>query len=99
MQQGGNHVLSYRSKITPSISGHQTWSFLRPAVKFICLWENKHSHNRHRKTASESTESAVTLILNIWRIYLLCLSMSWCHCHVPDFTVHFFGALYCVLHL
>lgn len=24
MQQGGNHVLSSRSKITPSISGHQT---------------------------------------------------------------------------
>ena len=24
MQQGGNHVVSCRSKITPSISGHQT---------------------------------------------------------------------------
>ena len=53
MQQGGNHV-------SCRISGHQTWSFLRPAVKFICLWgNNKHSHDCVRKTASGSTEPAL----------------------------------------
>ena len=76
MQQGGNHVVSCRSKITPSISGQQMWSFVRPAVKFICLWgNNKHSHNCDRKTVRKYWICTVTLILNVWRIYHIYMNL------------------------